>query len=99
MEKHRKSAKGIGKGTRRELEGNWERERELEKTQHFAHAKEKELEKYSIFDHTRERELEKHGIFNRAGKGTGKTQHFQSCPGKEITTTTTTITTRTRTSR
>ena len=31
LEKHRESAKGTGKGTGRELEGNWERERELEK--------------------------------------------------------------------
>ena len=32
LEKHRESAKGTGKGTGRELEGNWERERELENT-------------------------------------------------------------------
>ena len=67
MEKHRESAKGTGKGTGRELEGNWERElgkrKGTGKTQHFVHTEEKELEKHN---HIRERELEKHGIFNRA---------------------------------
>ena len=65
LEKHRESAKGTGKGTGRELEGNWERESELEK--HSAsYTLKKRNWKNSIFDHTQERELEKHGIFNRA---------------------------------
>ena len=71
--------KNIGNPRRelgRELEGNWERERELEKHSTSYTLKKKnwkntafsitpgELEKHGIFNRARERELEKHGIFN-----------------------------------
>ena len=66
LEKHRESAKGAGRELGRQLEGNWERERELKKHSTSFTLKKKELEKHCIFNHARERELEKHSIFNHA---------------------------------
>ena len=57
---------GNWKGTGRGLEGNWERERELEKTPHFVPAEEREVQKHRMFSRARERGLEKHSIFNHA---------------------------------
>ena len=84
LEKYRESAKGtgkgIGKGTGRELEGNWERERELEKHS-TSHTLKKRNWKNTAFSITPGKGNWKSTAFSIAP---GKTRHFQSHPGKGI---------------
>ena len=60
------TGKGTGKGTGRELEGNWERERELEKHSKFNHRPRKGIGKTQPLQ-------------SCLRKGVGKAQQLQSC--------------------
>ena len=82
LEKRRESAKGTGKGTGRELEGNWERERELEKHR-TSHTLKKRKWKNTAFSITPGKGNWKNTAFSiTSGKGNWKNRAFSTMPVK-----------------